>query len=155
MPQASDKDRRKAERLFGSIDSGDACAFLKRKGWRLETPRYEWRKPFAAYEVSDDEWFAIDFLIDEWDFGGVSYGPYYAGCHRHVDAHGIPTRVALWWGWADEEARSMLFAGRGTHNPWEAARKATMGSWVTAANRWLVQLVNEDGARRYARSTES
>lgn len=33
---------------------------------------YAWQKPQPDYDPSDDEYFAIEFLADEWDWGGLA-----------------------------------------------------------------------------------
>ena len=67
MPQASEDDRARARALFGSIMVDDACKFLLARGFKER--RWTWQAPDR--EITDDEWFAINFLIDEWDYGGI------------------------------------------------------------------------------------
>ena len=66
MPQASDELRAK---WGGEMGVGDdkAIAFLESKGWK-EVGNGMWRRP-ADRKISDDEWDAIDFLVNEWDHG--------------------------------------------------------------------------------------
>lgn len=75
MPQASDEDRQHARRLWGSIDDGGPSQFLKERGWHL-TQGWNWIAPKPDYTPTDDEFFAIGFLIDEWDWGGIIDRPF-------------------------------------------------------------------------------
>lgn len=71
MPQASEEDRDRAEQLFGHrISDEGPIAYLETRGWVL-TGDYCWRKPSKHYDPTDSELFAISFLIDEWDYGGI------------------------------------------------------------------------------------
>jgi hypothetical protein len=47
-----------------------AVAYLQRCGWTL-TPQWCWRRPAFAHVVSMREYSAIDYLANEWDFGGI------------------------------------------------------------------------------------
>jgi hypothetical protein len=47
-----------------------AMHLLKRQGYVL-TDRWEWRTPKPSHVVSAEEADAIQFLIDEWDLGGL------------------------------------------------------------------------------------
>ena len=64
MPQAPDYLRDK-----WGIDCGPVIIYLKARGFKL-TRDWWWIVP-ENYTPSDDEYSAIDFLIMEWDFGGI------------------------------------------------------------------------------------
>lgn len=70
MPQASD-----AQRAKWGIDSSEAINFLQEQGYVL-TEEFEWKLPPGrrehGIEPTEEEWSAIAFLIDEWDFGSIS-----------------------------------------------------------------------------------
>ena len=66
MPQASDELR--AE--FG-IDDGPVIRFLEAAGY-TQTRDWEWEMPAGPYVPTDKESRAIRFLIDEWDWGGLT-----------------------------------------------------------------------------------
>lgn len=76
MPQATDELRNEMERLFGDpVDDQGPIAFLQKAGFSL-TGQYEWRPPEGVKhwsELTDDQRLCIDFLCDEWDFGGLTY----------------------------------------------------------------------------------
>lgn len=68
MPQATDELRDRITLRFGGIDAGVVVKWLKDHDWEL-THDYSWKKP--NHVITKEEWEAIDFLIQEWDFGGV------------------------------------------------------------------------------------
>lgn len=71
MPQASEEDRDRAEKLFGDrISDAGPTEYLEKRGWVL-THEFTWRPPSPTHRASDEERFAIWFLIEEWDYGGV------------------------------------------------------------------------------------
>ena len=49
----------------------EAIKYLQDRGWRLNR-RWQWIKPHPSHEPAEREWSAIEYLIDEWDFGGVA-----------------------------------------------------------------------------------
>lgn len=63
--------RAKATRLFGSPDENTVQKWLIAKGWKLIHTDWFWQKPKRDYVASDEEWFAIQYLIDEFGFNGV------------------------------------------------------------------------------------
>lgn len=65
MPQASDE-----QRADWGIDSHPPQAYLRAAGYRL-TGGWEWIKPEPDHEPTNNEISAINFLIDEWDYGGL------------------------------------------------------------------------------------
>lgn len=66
MPTASDELRKFAEINFGSIDSAGPAQALVRAGF-TETNDYCWKRVRSPNEF---EWNCINFLIQEWDWGG-------------------------------------------------------------------------------------
>ena len=69
MPQASEKMRRRYKARFGDIGPEHAMNELERRKYKL-TKEWEWIAPKRKL-VTDEELFWIDFLIQEWDFGGL------------------------------------------------------------------------------------
>ncbi len=69
MPQASDEYRERYRARFGDIGCEHAIEELKSRGYKL-TKGWEWIVP---REPTDEELFWIDFLVLEWDFGGVRW----------------------------------------------------------------------------------
>ena len=70
MPQASERMRRRYRAKFGDIGPEHAMKELEKRGWTL-TKEWEWVPPRNGRFQSDEELFWIDFLIQEWDFGGL------------------------------------------------------------------------------------
>ena len=68
MPQASDELRA----YWGGADDAPAIEHLKSRGYVL-TRRWTWIKP-EGLEPSKRDWCAIQFLAEEWDFGGLEEG---------------------------------------------------------------------------------
>lgn len=66
MPQATEEQR--AE--WNGPSDETATKFLVDAGYRL-TPAWTWTPP-VGHAPTEREWSAIDFLIDEWDFGGLT-----------------------------------------------------------------------------------
>jgi hypothetical protein len=66
MPSASDELRAEWGGQDG-IGEDKAMAFLKEKGWHLSETWY-YNHP-TGHEPTEEEWRALDFLIQEWDFG--------------------------------------------------------------------------------------
>lgn len=77
MPQASDEDRARAIELFGTIMDEGVSHWLKARGYREagEPYRWHWIKPTPEHAPTEEELFAVGFLIDEWDYGGGGYVP--------------------------------------------------------------------------------
>ena len=70
MPQASEAMRA----IWGGecgVGEDKAEAHLRGNGWTL-TRQWEWRRPTPDYEPTDDDIGAINFLICEWDYGGIA-----------------------------------------------------------------------------------
>lgn len=66
MPTASDELRRFALANFGSLDTALIIDCLERKGFTL-TKEFCWKRTKAP---TGFEWKCINFLFEEWDFGG-------------------------------------------------------------------------------------
>lgn len=64
MPQASEELREK-----WGIDEQKASKFLESHGFKL-TKDCQWQAP-PEHTITEEEWSAIEFLIDEWDFGSL------------------------------------------------------------------------------------
>lgn len=70
MPQASDALR---EAWGGECGVGEdkALAHLQGRGFKL-TRQFDWVLPHPGYQPDADDWGAIDFLVYEWDYGGLA-----------------------------------------------------------------------------------
>lgn len=70
MPQASSKLRKK----WGWPDNGTvkATTYLKKRGWAL-TKRWTWMRLDGRTKPTKKEWSAMQYLIHEWDYGGIEY----------------------------------------------------------------------------------
>ena len=69
MPQASE-DARAAWGGYEGVGDDKATYHLKMRGFVL-TPEWTWRKPSPDYVPDADDFGAINFLIEEWDYGGL------------------------------------------------------------------------------------
>lgn len=65
MPQASSE-----QQAEWGIDDGPVIKFLEAAGYRM-TRTFFWVLPTPDHVPTEKEYSAIDFLIDEWDFGGI------------------------------------------------------------------------------------
>lgn len=74
MPQASTELDKWVRDKFGGIDDGPVSAFLEDEGFTLSR-EYEWHKAGVTKweQLTDDQQCAINFLIDEWDWGSIIY----------------------------------------------------------------------------------
>jgi hypothetical protein len=70
MPQASEEMRAEWGGVAG-VGDDKATHHLKMNGFVL-TPQWEWQRPSPDYEMTPDDWGAINFLICEWDYGGLA-----------------------------------------------------------------------------------
>lgn len=70
MPQATEELR--AE---WGIDDGPVIKWLQDRGWQY-TQNWEWIKPSLDYKPTGKEIRAIEFLFQEWDWGGLADGQY-------------------------------------------------------------------------------
>ena len=48
----------------------NACKYLENRGYTL-TRGYEWKLPSAEHKPSAEELEAMNYLVWEWDFGGL------------------------------------------------------------------------------------
>lgn len=76
MPQCSDEILEEYMRLGGAGPEDDEFAlnYLTVHGWRL-TPGLDWIPPAgveSADQVTNEEAVCIEFLAQEWDYGGVN-----------------------------------------------------------------------------------
>lgn len=76
MPQASEELRAKWGGRQG-VGEDKAAGFLNSRGYR-EVQNGYWLKPKFDHVVTDDEREALQFLIEEWDHGGI-----WQPTHRH------------------------------------------------------------------------
>jgi len=70
MPQATEELRNEIRRRFGDIDSGAVVAWLQARGYKLRVD-FHWDAPKPSRTPSPDEYSALAFLADEWDFGWI------------------------------------------------------------------------------------
>lgn len=75
MPSASQETLNRYEKLGGEGPHDDqfALSYLAAHGWQL-TRGFNWIPPAGVDEpedISDDEATCLDFLFEEWDYGGV------------------------------------------------------------------------------------
>lgn len=73
MPSASPELRARMQKRFGDpISDMGPMQFLESRGYAL-TRDWCWSKPgLVLAEVPEDELECIQFLADEWDFGGIA-----------------------------------------------------------------------------------
>ena len=77
MPQATEELRAEMKRLFGDpISDEGPTKYLESHGYLL-TPGWEWYKPgvLDPSAMTEDEWLCLLFLVQEWDFGGLTISP--------------------------------------------------------------------------------
>ncbi len=75
MPTASPELRDAMERRFGdSVGDSGPMGFLKDRGYKLGRD-WCWRRPTPDHLAADDEIECIEFLFEEWDFGGITERP--------------------------------------------------------------------------------
>lgn len=70
MPQATDELRDFARSEFGSIDLSGPQRLLESRGFKL-TDDWRWERPAPDYYITQLEFKCLDFLIQEWDYGGL------------------------------------------------------------------------------------
>lgn len=66
MPQATDELRKE----WNGPDDSTAREYLTSRGFTL-TAAWEW---IPSQPVTDKDMRAIDFMVEEWDFGGIQEG---------------------------------------------------------------------------------
>lgn len=74
MPQSTDELRNKITDRFGGIDDGGPTEFLLRAGYEL-TKEWQWKPKagVASYNnMTQEEYDCLRFLIEEWDYGGLT-----------------------------------------------------------------------------------
>lgn len=71
MPTSSDARRNLIIKWFGSIDPSGPEEFLKSRGYTL-TGNSHWIKPTRFHSISEYEKVCLVFLIEEWDYDGIS-----------------------------------------------------------------------------------
>lgn len=74
MPQASRELQDLMDERFGDpVDSSGPIKFLQERGYTLGHD-WCWSKPGVTEleQMKQDEWEALLFLVQEWDFGGLS-----------------------------------------------------------------------------------
>lgn len=69
MPTASDELRA----YWGGADDDPPMRHLESRGYKL-TRKWTWIPP-KGVEMSERDYLAIRFLIDEWDMGGIEKEP--------------------------------------------------------------------------------
>ena len=69
MPQASEELR---ARWDGPSDEL-AMAYLTARGFNCDNDYYVFVAPFPEEEMLEADWSAIDFMVNEWDYGGVTF----------------------------------------------------------------------------------
>jgi hypothetical protein len=75
MPQASDELTEEIARICGDASDHAVVAFLEQRGWTLDR-EWQWHKSGQTYQtMPQDEYLAVLFMIDEWDYGGVVDDP--------------------------------------------------------------------------------
>lgn len=74
MPSGPPELHEKWRKYGPHEDSGDSNAikFLKDRGWQLGRDWF-WTQPHQSHVTTEDEASAIDYLVLEWDFGGIRY----------------------------------------------------------------------------------
>ena len=73
MPSASPEDRALATEYWGDIGPEGPCAFLESLGYTFRKDgSYSWDKPTPNHVLSRKERFAINYLVWEWDYGGLN-----------------------------------------------------------------------------------
>lgn len=70
MPQATEELRLEIRERFGDIDSGAVVAWLQARGYKLRED-FHWTAPTPDHIPTPDEYSALCFLADEWDFGWI------------------------------------------------------------------------------------
>lgn len=69
MPTASDELRSVITQWFGGIEDYPVVKFLESHGFTL-TRQWFWIKPVPSHHTSPIEYTCLQFLVDEWDYGG-------------------------------------------------------------------------------------
>ena len=130
MPQATDELR--AEWRHGDEDGGERLAirFLTEAGYMLRDD-WQWRPP--ARPPTQRELSAIDYLIDEWDYGPVAPpypGEWQAATMERLMALGYAGFIfgpgVNWWPMnAEHEKMAGPFTSTQRFDAWLASQEAT------------------------------
>jgi hypothetical protein len=67
MPNASKADIERAKRIFGTMIDAGIVKWLEARGFVL-SPGWTWTQKDARPPI-EQERFAIQFLVDHWDYG--------------------------------------------------------------------------------------
>lgn len=71
MPQASNDLREKMKEYFDDeVDDVGPKDYLIMQGYKL-LPNWRWHKPTPMHKISEKEYRCLQFLVDEWDYGGI------------------------------------------------------------------------------------
>lgn len=74
MPMASDRQRELMFKWFGDhVSEAGPIKCLESRGYVLRRD-WLWEKPTPSHTIHEIERECLQFLIDEWDFGGI-YAP--------------------------------------------------------------------------------
>jgi hypothetical protein len=73
MPQATEELRRKwaTDGENGGVGEEKAIQFLQSHGYHLQRD-WRWKLPDPKHQITNAEYEAMCFLVDEWDFGGIA-----------------------------------------------------------------------------------
>lgn len=73
MPQSSDDMHELMNYYFGDpVEDEGPIKFLEDRGYKL-TQKWTWVPPEKEHHVTLKEHLCIQFLIEEWDFGGLMW----------------------------------------------------------------------------------
>ena len=70
MPEATERLREAMRSRFGTIDAGPPQRYLEERGFVL-LPNWCWEAPSLKHPLTDNEEECLEFLFQEWDFGGL------------------------------------------------------------------------------------
>jgi hypothetical protein len=73
MPQSSSEMYELMRFICGSetgVEDGPPMNFLLGRGYKLITPQWEWLPPSPDHFITPKEVLCVQFLIEEWDYGG-------------------------------------------------------------------------------------
>ena len=72
MPQASTETTEKARRLCGTTDDQALLEWLRGRG--IHEVSNGWLRGPKGHEPTESELAAINYLVEEWDYGGLDHG---------------------------------------------------------------------------------
>lgn len=70
MPQATEEQRARWAERDGGIGEMRPISFLKSRGYQLLS-NYHWKPPTKMHQPTAEEYDAVSFMINEWDYGGI------------------------------------------------------------------------------------